>query len=64
MIVTKHITVLVVLTLLTLRDLTSHLHVRGWRDVAADSSRKAVIQDVAAETIEICGADTVVVRCL
>lgn len=63
MVVTGHIAVLVVLALFTLRDAAGDVH-WGWRDVVAKPSREAVIQDVAAEAVEVSWAVTVVVRLL
>lgn len=63
MVVTGHIAVLVVLALFTLRDPAGDVH-WGWRDVVAKPSREAVIQDVAAEAVEVSWAVTVIVRLL
>lgn len=62
MVVTEHVAEVVVLIFLALRDCAGLLHLRRWRDVAAKSSPEVVIQDVAAETIEVCRADALVVR--
>lgn len=60
MVVAKHVAVLVVLTLLALRDLTDVLHHRRRRDFIARPSLEVVIQDVTSEAVEEGGADTVV----
>lgn len=54
----------VVLVRLALRDQTFHLQVWGGRDVVAKPSLEAVVQDVAAEAVEVGGADAVVEWCL
>ncbi len=62
MVVAEHIAELVVLGFLALRDIAGDLHLRRWRDVVAKPSLEAVIQDVATQTVEVCGADAVVER--
>lgn len=64
MVVAQHVAELVVLRLLTLRDVALNLHLCGRRDVVAQPSREVVIQDVASEAVEVCGADAVVERLL
>lgn len=64
MVVTEFITVLVVLELLAQRDEAGDLHLRRRWDVFTKSSGEAVIQDVAAEAGEVCGAEALVVWCL
>lgn len=63
-IVAHHVTDLVVLTLLALRDLAGHLHRRRRLDVYPVASPEVRVQDVAAEAVEAAGADAVVVRSL
>lgn len=61
MVVAEHVAELVVLLILALLDLAGGLPARWWRDVVAEPSLEGVVQDVAAETVEVCGAEAVVV---
>lgn len=61
-VVAAHVAVLVVLALLALRDLAGHLHLGRRRDVVAEPPHEFVVQDVAAEAVEVGRADALVVR--
>lgn len=62
-IVAQHVADLVGLVHLALRDLAGDLDLRRRRrDFVAYPSLEAVVQDVAAEAVEVGGADAVVVR--
>lgn len=61
-VVAQHVAELVVLVLLALGDGAGLLHLRRRHDVAAESSQEVVVQDVAAEAVEVGGADALVVR--
>lgn len=60
MIVTEHVTELVVLSFFALRDVTRDLHLWGRRYIVAKPSREVVIEDVASEAVEVWWADAVV----
>lgn len=61
-VVAQHVAVLVVLALLALRDPAGDVHLRRRQDVVAEPPPEVVIQDVAAQAVEVGGADAVVVR--
>jgi len=61
-VVAEHVAVLVVLRLLAQRDVAGRLHLGRRRDVVAEAALEAVVQDVAAEAVEVGGADAVVER--
>ena len=62
-VVAQHVAEVVGLVLLALRDPALHLALgRRRRDVVAEPALEAVVQDVAAEAVEVRGADAVVVR--
>lgn len=61
-VVAEHVAVLVVLGLLAQRDVAGDLHPGRRRDVVAEPSLEAVVQDVAAQAVEDGRADAVVVR--
>lgn len=62
MVVTERIAELVVFRFLALRDIAGDLHLGRWRDVVANPYLVAGIQDVAQDTVEVSGAEAVVVR--
>lgn len=64
MVVAARVTELVVLQLLALWDAAGHLVVRRRRDGLAEASAEAVVQNVAAEAVEVGGADAAVERSL
>lgn len=56
MVVAQRITDMVCRPLVTLRNLTAHLHLWRWGDVPAKTSDKGIIEDVAQQAVEITGA--------
>lgn len=56
MVVAQRIADMVPRPLVTLRNLTAHLHFWRWGDVPAKTSDKGIIKDVAQEAVEITGA--------
>lgn len=47
MVVAQRVTDVVACPLVTLRNLTAHLHFRRWGDVPAKPSDEGIVQDVA-----------------
>lgn len=56
MVVAQRVTYVVACPLITLWNLTAHLHFRRRSDVAAKTTSEGVIKDVTKEAIEITGA--------
>lgn len=56
MVVAQGIADVVACPLVTLRNLTAHLHFRRWRDVPPKTSDEGVVQDVTQQAIEVAWA--------
>lgn len=56
MVVAERVADMVPCPLVTLRNLTAHLHFRRWSYVPAETSYKGIIQDVAQKAVEITRA--------
>ena len=63
MVVAEGIADVVAGPLVTLRNLTAHLHFRRRGDVPTETSDEGIIQDVAQQAVEVAGAAALKERC-